>query len=464
MGCLPAIDSLHTETPWLECRIANFAKALVHPGLLALLSLFALVQIYITCLLLPARSKHWDFSIYYLSGTVARQGLDPYTTDFTPLGHKLGLEVGDIKHATDPPSFVLLFSPLTMLPEQISYYIWQGLNAVLLALSLALLFGKLWRFDRRSGLALAVLALLYPPVYLHFFLSQSKIPILFLLVLMTRAMERGWFRGAGVCLSLTILLRIFPVILIGYLLIQRRWRVLLWTVIGCVVGGLISVALFGLTNSLSFPDGVALCTSRHFLSLPYNLSITAAVSRLCWSINVPWRINSAVLPGSAIALTEFALLGLAIWATNRLRPEYDPYWCGFSLWIVLAVLLSPTAWPHYMVLFLIVFAQIAYGSVSSRTSARTQLAAISSYLLLLVLFTPPYAPIFLTHLTSRWTQSLNEAYFFSAMLLCIASCYFVIDQAGLDAAGQAGAPRTAPVSGSVEEQVGMKQSAVETRI
>jgi hypothetical protein len=418
------------ETPGANLILAKIAKALKRPCPLFLICLLATLQLLGTCLVLPERATSWDFSVYYMSGLITREGLDPYKTDFTPLGNKLGLEIGAINRATHPPPFLILCSVLTLLPEQIAYYVWQVLNAILLALTLALLFGKRSGLDRQSGLALAALALLYPPVRVHFFMSQANIPILFLLVSMMRAMERGRNRMAGVYLAVAVLLRIFPLVLAGYLLIQRRWQVLLWTLIGCMIGGLISVELIGLRNSISYRDGVALCLNKYFLSLHFNISLTAATSRLIWSIFGSGP-KGEFLRHPAIILVEFLLLGLTIRSTSRLKAQYDPYWCGLSLWIVSAVLLSPTAWPHYMVLFLIVFAQIVKASVLSKVSSRTQLLSISGYLFLFILFSLPSISTLDAHtrfvLIEGVRNVLLEAYLIAAMLVYLSAYYFVLD-------------------------------------
>ena len=68
---------------------------------------------------LPGRANKWDYSIYYSSALAMRQGMNPYTTDLTPLAHSLGFELDKINHATDPPTFVMCFVPLTLLAPRL---------------------------------------------------------------------------------------------------------------------------------------------------------------------------------------------------------------------------------------------------------------------------------------------------------------------------------------------------------
>ena len=339
---------------------ASLATALTKPIMLAFLGLIALGRVWSLCDALPARATRCDFSIYYISAMVLRERLNPYKTEFGPLGERFGLEVSDITHATDPPTFLLLMEPFAAMRERTAFYTWVGLNAILMAAAFALLFGKSSGLGGRSGIALAALAVLYPPTYFHFFYAQSKIPILLLLTLMMKWMERGWDRGAGLCLAFASLLRMFPLLLIGYLAIQRRWRVLLWTFIGLAVGSLVTIAMLGASSSLSFREGVALLSGERWLSAHGNLALGAAVSRLFWLIaGSELSSTTELMRWVAIATVDASLLGATIRATLRFGPEHDPDWRALSMWIVASVLLSPTAWPHYMLLFFIPFSQIA---------------------------------------------------------------------------------------------------------
>ena len=227
-----------TKTRRIGVTPASLAAVLTRPEMIAFLCLVAMARVWSICDELPARAARWDFSIYYMSAMAVRHGLNPYQTDFDRVGKSLGLEAGEIHHATDPPTFLLSMEPFAAMRERTAFYTWVGLNAIFLAAALALLFGKSSGLGGRSGLALGALAVMYPPIYYHFFFAQSKIPLLLVLVLMMRSMEHGWDRGAGLCLALASLLRAFPLLLIGYLAIQRRWRVLVWTFIGLGIGGL----------------------------------------------------------------------------------------------------------------------------------------------------------------------------------------------------------------------------------
>jgi len=438
---------------------ASLATALTRPVMIALLCLAAVARVWSICDELPARAASWDFSIYYMSATAVRHGLNPYQTDFAPLGKSLGLEAGDIHHATDPPTFLLLIETLAAIRERTAFYIWVGLNAIFLAAALAILFGKSSGLGGRSGLALGALAVLYPPTYYHFFFAQSKIPILLALVLMMRSMEHGWDRVAGLWLAFASLLRVFPLLLIGYLAIQRRWRVLLWTFIGLGIGGLVTVSLLGLNDSLSFLQGVELLTGQRWLSLHGNIALGAAVLRLFWFIaggETGWMIDLA--RRLTIAAAEVALLGATIWATVGLGRENDPDWRAFSMWIVASVLLSPTAFVHYMVLFFIPFARIVAAARRSGVSLRVQWLTILSYFLIP---TSAALPLMLTstnqaNFRTQWggwfSAAVFEPLFIAAMLMYLASYWFTVEATQMAWTPADGQKDSAGLPGVIQER------------
>ncbi len=412
---------------------ATFGAAATKPVIAALLCLAALAQMWRICALLPARATRCDFSIYYMSAVSLHQGLNPYKTDFRSLGRQLGLEAWDIYHATDPPPFVLLISPLALMRERVAYYTWIGINALMFAATLGLLFGRTAGLGGRAGLVLTALALMYPPVHIHFFQAQSKILILFLLVLMMRSMERGWDRAAGLSLACAGLLRAFPLLLIGYLAVQRRRRALLWTFIGLAAGGIVTIAWLGVDVSLSFRDGAALLTSQRWLNIRGNIGLAANVSRL-------FLDEAGNNPGSALRLARLfsmsvvnlAVLGVTIWVTLGLEPRRDPDWAAFSMWVVASVLLSPMAGVHCMVLFLIPFAQIAAAACRSHASTRVQWLALTSYALIAVTMILRIAVPSIEFDQTELVASLNDVvvkeWLVTSILLYLATCFFARDE------------------------------------
>jgi hypothetical protein len=64
---------------------------------------------------LPARASHFHFSTCYASGLALPEHSDPYATALDRVGRGLKLEIDPIYYATDPPTLLLCFNPLTFL-------------------------------------------------------------------------------------------------------------------------------------------------------------------------------------------------------------------------------------------------------------------------------------------------------------------------------------------------------------
>jgi hypothetical protein len=337
---------------------------------------------------LPSRARKWDYSIYYSSALAMRQGMNPYTTDLTPLARSLGFELDKINHATDPPTFVMCFVPVTLLTPRPGFYVWTALNGFSFLLALFLLFCWTPGLDRDVALAIAALTILFPPVIDHLVWGQNKMLVLLMFVLMLRWMERGKDASAGLILAFASLLRVFPLLMVGYLILMKRWRVLAYTMVGLVAGGLVTVALVGVGHSISFLLASGYLTQQWAQALPGNIAIPTTVSRMFWyffgvhlGVTLDWARRAASWAA------ELALLGLTVKATVARPSRDDPDGRLFSLWIMTAILVSPTSWFYYLVLLTIPMVKVSAAAANNRTSARALWAGVACYTLAWLYFT-----------------------------------------------------------------------------
>src|SRR6266851_2863987 len=385
--------------------------ALTTPAILVILWAGVLMHGWTIFSAMRTRMRNFDFSIYYASALALHENLDPYTTDLESLGGGLGLEIDPIHYATDPPTFLLMIEPLARMPLRRAFWAWNGLNlAAIIAAVILLLHGS--SLDTRLKWALAALALLYAPVGEHFFYGQSKILVLFLLAAMMRCMERRHDAAAGLILGFAGVIRGFPLLLAGYLFMQRRTRALVWTGAGLALCGLVTVALLGVHQTLSFSHGLFFVTRDRFLVIPINISLGAFISRLFWYSYTP-------TPGSAmelirrvvVALAELGLLTLTVRTT---------------LWVITSVLLSPTAGVHYLVMALIPFALLADAVNRGRASHRALWIAVASYVV--VALSTSGRALFGPQATSAIAIAVAECSFLSLLMVYVAAYWFVTDR------------------------------------
>ncbi len=427
--------------------LTRLSVALLSTPVLALLSAAAVLQVFRLCAELPDRAARTDFTVYYASATFLAEGLNPYTSEFGSIASQAGLDFEGVDHATDPPTFLLLIRPLASFPERQAFYGWSALNAICLLASLILLFRN-WRGSAKAAVAMFALAALYPAVHASFYFGQSKLPILLLLVLMMIAMEQRRDRIAGLTLAFAGLLRGFPLLLVFYLALRRRWIALAWTALGVAVGALLTLALLGTRDSVSFVQGIYLLSEPRWLHGMGNTSVRSAISRL-------FRLAAGDRPGwlasaranYTVVAADAVLLAMTVHAT-LLNPGEDHDWRALSMWIVASVLLSPVAWLYDMVLFLFAFAQVATAARCSRASERSQWAAIVAYVTLLV----AAAILPAAQSLNAWSQHqyanllstvVAEVIFLSAIMTYAATYWLTVDEDG-----PAAAPKAARMGGS----------------
>ncbi|HTQ25843.1 MAG TPA: glycosyltransferase family 87 protein [Candidatus Binataceae bacterium] len=331
-------------------------------------ALFTTVAIRYAVLLraLPGRATRYDFSIYYDWAVAVRRGLDPYAADLYGQGLSLGLEVPN-RQAVYPPPALSVFGLLGYLPIHAAYWIWMALSAI--AFALALLFDRI----RIGSAAPAVVALilLSPPVTTHLWYGQSQFLILLLLVLVMRCLWRRRDELAGLALAAAILFKAFPAVIIGYMLTQRRWKAVGWTLCGLVLGEMAMISATGLkewTEFLKSQAGAAPGVE--------NMAVAGLIARICGQV----FSAAGAAAGRAILVAGFQVSLLLATYAATLGGDDSGGGC-FGLWVAAMVAASPIVWEHYLVLLIIPVVALAAAAAAGRVSRRAKLAMLAACVL-----------------------------------------------------------------------------------
>ena len=233
-------------------------------------------------------SDQWhrrDFSNYYESAWALRHGIDPYSTNLTAVGARVGLETNWLLHASETPSFLLCFEPLTRLRPRVAFWIWIAINFSALAIAMYLLLANRRGLSGRTAWLLAGLILMSAPVSLNFYWGQSQLIVLALMAAAMRAMERERDGTAGLLIATAALLRAYPLLLVGYFLMRRKWRAVAFATAGVAAGGLATVAVLGLAQTLSFVHGALWVTDYSVVQRVDDLALGPFVSRMFWAVD-----------------------------------------------------------------------------------------------------------------------------------------------------------------------------------
>ncbi len=194
-----------------------------------------------------------DFLSYYTAAMGYKQG-NIYDVSFlSRFLHPLGLDQTVIAFHSHmypyvyPPAFAFYLQPLALLRYGLAYRLWLVISWTLLLGTTYLIWrtgiarDEVWEVRKRPYLfaGLLILSLYILPFDID--LSQGQVNTL-LVFLMTLALfwgrERGRSIGAGVALALAALIKLTPILLLAYFLVERRWRI-----IAATLGGMVIIAL-----------------------------------------------------------------------------------------------------------------------------------------------------------------------------------------------------------------------------
>ncbi len=403
----------------------------------------ALVYVTAWIRILPRRVIHTDFSQFYVSALLMRNHRDTYNTDIHSVGASLGLDTANIDQANYPPTFLMIFEPLTLLRPRAAFWSWTAINVCALAIALWMLLRPAAKYGTRLIVSLIALALIYPPVTNHFYYSQSKIVLLLMLTAMMLALEHRRELIAGMLLALATLWLMFPIALFGYLILSRRWRAVCWAAVGIIVLAGVTISIAGAANTVNSKNGIGVITNSAWYSQSTNVAISSFVSRMFWGAfgsDLGPRLDRVRRVSSACA--QIAILALACVPVLKSGRRGDPDSRMFCLWVVACVLASPTAWIYNMVLLLIPFSRIVLASAAGAIRpAAGNFAKLSYAVMFLVCPTGcvNYVGSFFYPLAMRTGLPIfsvvTEGAVTSLVLAFVAAYLFALDPGGPDGAG-----------------------------
>lgn len=316
----------------------------------------------------------YDFPQDYLAGQLLIAGTSLYPPDFMRLYETTFLKRSFAQGSgiqfmnAHPPFTVLLLFPLWIMSFHNAALVWAlttiGIMFIIIVLVLRSEDASLLYFPLAALFAFA-----WQPFQLNLSMGQTSI-------LVTLFVVAGWYflknnrdAMAGIALALATMLKFYPGLLIVYLLVSKRYKAFLFSIIGI---GVIVVMML-LTTRYDF---------FHFLSsvVPYdvhywqahleNYSLRGFAAKLFLSLRILGTSGALTASLNQFHLDGFlyfmdALLLLLIgWGGRRYDFTGD---AGYSVFIIAALLLSPLCWDHYLTLLLLPLAALIKGFSRKRT-------------------------------------------------------------------------------------------------
>ncbi len=160
-----------------------------------------------------------------------------------------------------PPTFTFFVSPLTAIPHRTARVVWLLLNQMWLAGTIVLLRRLCWATaQRRMSIHFSLVffllsASVYFPVLEHNWQGQANLAVLFLLTLALYSyLTQGRDAVAGLWLGLAIVLKLFPVVILPFLICRRRYRLVAWTSLWCACMVVASLSVVSIEDYLQYPS------------------------------------------------------------------------------------------------------------------------------------------------------------------------------------------------------------------
>jgi alpha-1,2-mannosyltransferase len=159
-----------------------------------------------------------------------------------------------------------------------------------------------------------------------------------------------------VLIGLAVLIKIFPALLLLYLVLRRRWWAVGSALITIGVGMLLTLAVVGVGDVLRYQTEIVALNVVNFRSSMLNVALTAVFNRLFIGDSHISPLVDAPLLATLLTIVADLILALllarAILLRRATRRDDD---VAYALLCVGMPLLSPTSWSHSFPLLLLPF-------------------------------------------------------------------------------------------------------------
>jgi alpha-1,2-mannosyltransferase len=303
-----------------------------------------------------------DFSIYYEGTKLFLEGGNPYlqNTDF-------------FAAFIYPPFSLIALSPLTFVPYFLAAKIWNAVSICALVATVYLML-KLYGEKLLSNTSILIfsLAFIYFPVKYTLGMGQFNLLTLFLTALGLYYLNKKKEAIPGFLFAVSLLLKLFPPLLIPYLFI-RKLGTFQWVLVFLISFSIITYFTAGYQNNLYYAENVipSLLSSENIDY--YNQSLSGFLLRTIPDLNFV-RMFKPIL---TVLLT---IVPLWLIFKKKVRDSYDLN-LEVGLIIILNLIINSFSWQHHFVWMIIPYAATFFYLRRKKYSFSFYLILLVSYIL-----------------------------------------------------------------------------------
>jgi alpha-1,2-mannosyltransferase len=242
-----------------------------------------------------------------------------------------------------PPVFALLVAPLALLSRAAANVVWLLLGQAALAGALLI---TLRRFRPAAWALTAIVCATatFYPLWIDAVQGQANLLVLLLVTAGIAGIVQGK-PAFGVALGVAAALKLTPLILLAWLILDRRLREAGW-MLAAFVGVTAAAALLRFDDTLIFFRQVLPALAQG-TAIYANQSLHGVVARVATSnpYTQPW----AVVPWAYLVAAILIVAGIGLWF---FRTRHQPALLRAAAFLPLLPLASSVTWPHHLVILL----------------------------------------------------------------------------------------------------------------
>ena len=278
-------------------------------------------------------ARHWvETGVLYVSATVANNPFAVYKR---------------------PPFYIMLFTPFVHYDSLMVLQYFRVVNIALFVITMGIWL-RMMRAHYLWWLAVIVLLTNYQPLYDTVAYGQTDVILLFCLTVVLWALQVRRDIWAGVVIALLTMLKIYPVLLLVFFVIKRRWWALAGFVMGMIVCNAISIAVIGWDIHVQYVVSV-LPSIGGTTSWVENQTIAGFVTRFFDAPFVMLRFPLKLIERLATVLSGLLSALVCVAALRDMPTEKSGFAVQYALFVLLMVVAIPVAWMHYSTLLILVF-------------------------------------------------------------------------------------------------------------
>ena len=293
--------------------------------------------------------KPLDYYMFVISAHALANGENIYALPASTY-ERIASQLGIVTKTTPYGNFTftaMLIYPLSLLPLRLGAAIWVGLSGLAALFSGIILCSFTTEKWKQHVILSSIVA--FVPVLTTLNAGQVNLFVLLTTVLSLYFLHHDKYISGGVILSMSIWLKPLAIALVPLLIWHRKWKAIAALLFGSLLINLFSLAVFGLSATISQFARVQSMVTPSGLYIPLTVqNLNGLIGRATTGISAQM---GTILYFAAAGLIGVITVAAIVFKTNEQHFEIEA-----ALLIAATHLIVPLTWYHHLTMLIIVMA------------------------------------------------------------------------------------------------------------